>query len=138
MNRIASMSLALFLLPTAAYGQFSIDWYTIDGGGGVSSGGTFELQGTIGQHDAGTPHTGGSFGLAGGFWAVSPPGAGCYPDCDSSTGQGILDIFDFLCFQNGFAAGAPYACECDVSTGPGVCDIFDFLCFQNAFAAGCP
>jgi hypothetical protein len=62
----------------------------------------------------------------------------CYADCDSSTGAGVLDIFDFLCFQNAFVAGDPYACDCDTTTGPGVCDIFDFLCFQNAFVAGCP
>jgi hypothetical protein len=62
----------------------------------------------------------------------------CYPDCDISTGKGVLDIFDFLCFQNEFANSTPYACDCDIQTGPGVCDIFDFLCFQNEFAAGCP
>ncbi len=62
----------------------------------------------------------------------------CYPDCDSSTGQGVLDIFDFLCFGNRFSANDPYACDCDVSTGSGVCDIFDFLCFGNEFNAGCP
>jgi hypothetical protein len=76
-----------------------------------------------------------------------PPGGGpgvivvaspCYADCDSSTGPGVLDIFDFLCFQNRFAAGAPYACDCDTTTGLGTCDVFDFLCFQNQFAAGCP
>ena len=64
--------------------------------------------------------------------------AACYADCDTSTGVGVLDIFDFLCFGNRFSAGDPYACDCDVSTGPGVCDIFDFLCFGNAFNAGCP
>ena len=58
-------------------------------------------------------------------------GGGCYADCDSS---GSLDFFDFLCFQNAFAAGDPYA-DCDTS---GSLDFFDFLCFQNAFAAGCP
>jgi Beta-propeller repeat len=62
----------------------------------------------------------------------------CYADCDQSTGAGVLDIFDFLCFQNSFVNGASYACDCDTSTGVGVCDIFDFLCFQNAFVAGCP
>jgi hypothetical protein len=62
----------------------------------------------------------------------------CYADCDSGTGPGVLDIFDFLCFQNRFAQGSAYACDCDTSTGQGVCDIFDFLCFQNAFDAGCP
>ncbi len=62
----------------------------------------------------------------------------CYADCDRSTGPGILDIFDFLCFGNRFAANDPYACDCDTSTGLGVCDIFDFLCFGNEFSAGCP
>ena len=56
----------------------------------------------------------------------------CYADCDQS---GALDIFDFLCFQNSFVSGEPYACGCDPDP---VCDIFDFLCFQNAFVAGCP
>jgi hypothetical protein len=65
---------------------------------------------------------------------VSPD---CYPDCDSSTGGGILDIFDFLCFQDRFLAAEPYACDCDTNTGAGVCDIFDFLCFQGAFSEGC-
>ncbi|MCH7793015.1 MAG: hypothetical protein IID31_12140 [Planctomycetes bacterium] len=62
----------------------------------------------------------------------------CYPDCDRSTGNGVLDIFDFLCFQNSFVIGDPFACDCDTSTGPGVCDLSDFLCFQKAFMAGCP
>ena len=117
----------------SASAQFSIDWYTIDGGGGTSTGGTFELSGTIGQHDAGTM-SGGSFTLTGGYWS----GAGeepCYPDCD---GSGVLDIFDFLCFQNDFVTGNSYACDCDTSTGPLVCDMLDFLCFQTAFVAGCP
>ena len=55
----------------------------------------------------------------------------CYADCD---GSGELDFFDFLCFQNEFAAQTPYA-DCDESGGH---DFFDFLCFQDAFAAGCP
>ena len=62
----------------------------------------------------------------------------CYADCDPTTGVGVLDIFDFLCFSNRFALGETYACDCDLSTGANVCDIFDFLCFSNAFASGCP
>ncbi len=62
----------------------------------------------------------------------------CYADCDQSTGPGVLDIFDFLCFQNSFVNGKPYACDCDTTTGQLVCDIFDFLCFQDAFVGGCP
>ncbi len=62
----------------------------------------------------------------------------CYADCDTSTGVGVLDLFDFLCFQGSFVAGEAYACDCDTSTGPLVCDLFDFLCFQGAFVGGCP
>ena len=28
-------------------------------------------------------------------------------DCDTTTGQGVCDIFDFLCFQNAFVSGCP-------------------------------
>ena len=49
--------------------NYSIDWYTIDGGGGTSSGGPYTLSGTIGQPDAGV-HTGGPYTLVGGFWGA--------------------------------------------------------------------
>ncbi len=55
----------------------------------------------------------------------------CVADCDRS---GALDLFDFLCFQNAFAAGDASA---DLD-GDGQLTLFDFLAFQNAFAAGCP
>jgi hypothetical protein len=54
----------------------------------------------------------------------------CYADCDGSSS---LEFFDFLCFQDAFAAGESYA-DCDDS---GALNFFDFLCFQDAFAAGC-
>lgn len=62
----------------------------------------------------------------------------CYADCDATTGIGVLDIFDFLCFQSSFVAGTSYACDCNTTTGLLVCDVFDFLCFQDAFVSGCP
>jgi hypothetical protein len=132
----ALLPAALTAFSQTASAQFDISWYTIDGGGGSSSGGTFQLSGTIGQHDAGVM-SGGNFTLTGGFWSGAPEVA-CYADCDTSTGVGVLDIFDFLCFQNSFVGGNAYACDCDTSTGQLVCDIFDFLCFQNAFVGGCP
>ena len=30
-------------------GDYVLDWYTIDGGGGMSTGGDYSLSGTIGQ-----------------------------------------------------------------------------------------
>lgn len=57
----------------------SIDWSTIDGGGGTSTGGVYSVTGSIGQPDAGPTLSGGSFRLDGGFWsiiaAVQTPGA---------------------------------------------------------------
>jgi hypothetical protein len=60
----------------------------------------------------------------------------CYPNCDNSTNTPILNINDFLCFLNRFAAGDSYA-NCDHSTTPPVLNINDFLCFLNSFASGC-
>jgi len=45
---------------------YSMDWYTIDGGGGNTSGNSYQMTATIGQPDAGTS-SGGSFTLLGGF-----------------------------------------------------------------------
>ena len=54
----------------------------------------------------------------------------CPADLD---GDGELTIFDFLEFQNLFAAMDPRA-DFD---GDGEFTLFDFLAFQNEFAAGC-
>jgi hypothetical protein len=54
--------------PAAPHSGYSIDWYTIDGGGAMNStGGSYSLGGTIGQPDAGSL-SGGSYTLNGGFW----------------------------------------------------------------------
>lgn len=56
---------------TQAIGPYEIDWYTIDGGGGTSTGGPYTLKGTIGQPDA-AYSSGGNYELLGGFWAGGP------------------------------------------------------------------
>ena len=68
------------LIPTISFAQtYTIDWYKVSGGGGTSTGGVYAVSGTIGQHDAGGPMTGGSYSLTGGFWSlitvVQTPGA---------------------------------------------------------------
>ena len=65
----AGVALAL-LLVHSALAQFSIPWWTIDAGGGTSSGGVFRVSGTLGQPEAGGPMTGGPFTLTGGFWVL--------------------------------------------------------------------
>jgi probable HAF family extracellular repeat protein len=61
----------------------------------------------------------------------------CYANCDHSTTPPILNVGDFVCFQQRFAAGDP-AANCDGSTTPPTLNVADFVCFQQAFAAGCP
>jgi hypothetical protein len=54
---------------SASAQPYSIDWFTVDGGGGMNgSGGIYTLSGTIGQPDAGSRLSGGSYSLQGGFW----------------------------------------------------------------------
>ncbi len=60
----------------------------------------------------------------------------CYANCDGSTTPPVLNVLDFSCFINLFAAGHPYA-NCDGSTTPPVLNVLDFSCFLNRFAAGC-
>jgi hypothetical protein len=69
-NTILSTTALLLLALTAHAQSYSIDWYKVSGGGGTSSNGQYVLSGTIGQHDAGGPMTGGNYSLYGGFWAL--------------------------------------------------------------------
>ncbi len=64
-----ALTLLIIVLVTISMvaADYSISWYTIDGGGGLSTGGTFTLEGTIGQPDAGEM-SGGDYTLSGGFW----------------------------------------------------------------------
>ena len=52
--------LVLFPATSARAQSYSINWYKVAGGGGTSTGGTYSVSGTIGQHDAGGPMTGGN------------------------------------------------------------------------------
>src|SRR2546421_11850333 len=70
--------LADFAASRVSAQNYSIDWFTIDGGGGTSTGGVYSVSGTIGQPDAGHM-SGGNYTIDGGFWgiiaAVQTPGA---------------------------------------------------------------
>jgi hypothetical protein len=57
--------------------EWAVSWWTVDGGGGTSSGGDYALTGTAGQAEVGAWMQGGAYELAGGFW-----GAGGQPEYD--------------------------------------------------------
>ena len=76
MKKLMAVAMVALASPVVS-AQYSIDWHKIAGGGGVSTGRGFSLDGAIGQHDAGVPMSGGNFSLTGGFWAfcaVRTPG----------------------------------------------------------------
>ena len=60
----------LLVAASANAQQYSMDWYKISGGGGTSTGATYQVTGTIGQPDAGGAMSGGSYSLTGGFWSL--------------------------------------------------------------------
>jgi hypothetical protein len=66
-----SILLLGLLLPTIGFPQnYSIDWYKVAGGGGTSTGGTYQVSGTIGQPDASGAMSGGNYSMTGGFWSL--------------------------------------------------------------------
>jgi hypothetical protein len=116
--------------------DFTVDWYTIDSGGQMwSTGGGFELGGTIGQADAGvTAMTGGSFELVGGFWAAPP--CWCLSDVNNDGLRDGLDVQEFIdCV---LAGGVNCACA-DLYTD-GALDLEDVDVFVSDLLAGdaCP
>jgi hypothetical protein len=79
MKTLICSTLLIGSLISAHAQQASIPWFKIAGGGSTSTGAQFSVSGTIGQHDAGGPLSGGNFTLLGGFWVlptvIQTPGA---------------------------------------------------------------
>ena len=94
-------------LPPAARAQLTVDWFTIDGGGGTSAGGSSELSGTAGQPDA-AALAGGAFGLRGGFWPVARDATPCAGDTDGDRDVDLSDLANLLA-HFGVLAGAAWA-----------------------------
>jgi hypothetical protein len=107
-------TLALTLAGLTGQAQtFTLDWFSIDGGGGKSTGGVYAVTGTIGQPDAGQM-SGGQFVLQGGFWgviaAVQTPGAPLLSISNSSGNVTVswpLPATDFLLEQTNRLTGLP-------------------------------
>lgn len=73
MRKLTVATILIVALPAIAgvviaQSGFTLNWWTVDGGGGTSTGGGYALAGTGGQPDsgvmAGSPYT-----LTGGFWS---------------------------------------------------------------------
>ena len=133
MKRIFVRTLLMLLMISvglAIADDFEITRSTIDGGGAMSStGGEFELSGTISQPDAGQMTSGdGEFELTGGFWFEEPRG-----DCDSTGGVSLLDYDSLEPCLLGPNAGVAEGCACFDVDRSGSVDLFDFAVAQANF-----
>ena len=131
----AFVSLAAAFSATAggpSGGQYSIPWSTIDSGGVLnSSGGSYTLSGTIGQHDASGAISGGTYTLTGGFWAGVATAEPCLGDFNGNGGVDFDDLNTFIsAFQTQNLIG-------DFNGNGGV-DFDDLNTFILAFQTGCP
>ena len=133
MHRVFMSGAIAIAAASAAGGPFELVSSTIDGGGAALTGTHFELQGTIGQHDAGGVLVGSFFESQGGFWAAAGP-SGCGL-ADVAPPFGVLDLADISVFINGFLNMAP---EADLAEPFGVLDLSDINAFVSSFISGCP
>ena len=72
---LVTIALLLVVSTALARSGYDLSWWTVDGGGGTASGGSYTLVGTIGQPDAGIL-AGGAYTLGGGFWGGGVVAAG--------------------------------------------------------------
>ena len=123
-TRIILLSIAvLFVTATAnaqSGGQYEITWSTIDGGGSTSTGGPYELTGTIGQHDTGVSSAE-EYVLSAAFW---PGTFGC-----------IVNLTDLRLFAEQWLLTGNVAADFDED---GTVDIEDFAILAAWWYDQCP
>ena len=59
---------AISMVINQSYAQYAINKHSINNGGGKITGGSYELNGNIGQTDASSSMSNGGYSLNGGFW----------------------------------------------------------------------
>ena len=99
---IYAMGISLLVAAPAMADTFELTWYTADGGGATfSTGGGYQLGGSIGQPDASVAMSGGTITLVGGFWPGVPMYAPGDLNCDGSVN--FKDINPFVLYLSNFS-----------------------------------
>ena len=128
------MSAAAALAGLEAPAGYDLSWYTIDGGGGTSTGGTYDVSGTAGQPDAGIAMTGGGgYSITGGFWPAAGPAVNPCP-ADIAAPSGVVNAADLLAVINSW--GACPNCHADINHD-NIVNAADLLAVINAWGP-CP
>jgi hypothetical protein len=109
---------------------YEIEQSVIAGGGSTSSGGSYSVSGTIGQHDAGGPLAGGTYQLSGGFWAGGNTPVSRL--CADQNGDGSVTPTDFTAWISNFNSNDLMA---DVNQDGAVTPT-DFTAWIGAFNQG--
>lgn len=132
------------LLPAFAAGpalaqDFDLSWNTLDGGGAMfTTGGNFELSGSIAQPDAGSfvqPLSSDVYVLVGGFWpAGGAPACDCPGDVDCDNDVDLTDLTALL-GHFGVPGGAARS-DGDLD-GDGDVDINDLSVLLAGFGSTC-
>lgn len=117
-----------------AIGQtFTLEGASIDGGGGRSAGGPFDLLSTIGQHDSGTEMSGGGFELSGGFLPGGAPPL-CPGDVD---GDRDVDLTDLTVLLSSFGTTSGATREDGDLDDDGDVDLTDLTLMLSSFGTWC-
>ncbi len=125
------LGLATGLLGAGGEDEPDLSWYSVDCGGGVSSGGGFEITSLFGQPDAGAM-SGSDYAVTGGFLSI---GGGSAPPCPADLdGDGSVGFGDLLAVLA--AWGACEDCPEDIDES-GEVDFNDVLAVLSAWGP-CP
>ena len=120
MKTIFLFTATLFLTAQLGAQSLTVDWFTVDGGGGASSDGSLNIAGTAGQPDAGVMSDG-TLKVQGGFWPA-------FTATSASTG-GATSYKVFYSTQSG-APGLNYVGVVN-SDGSGNIHVLDTACWPR-------
>jgi hypothetical protein len=111
---------AILMVTAVQAAEYGIPWYTIDGGGGTSSGGPYTVTGTIGQADTGVSSAG-AYVNSGGFW---PGNFGC-----------VVNLTDLMRLAEAWLSSGANPADLDAS---GKVDMADFAVLSGWWMDHCP
>jgi hypothetical protein len=122
-EKINLLTICILLLSLPAFADYDIPWHTIDGGGGISTGGQYIVTGTIAQPDAAYSASE-QYELLGGFW----PGE---PLC-------VVDFYHFARFAELWLVTGPDLTADLYGDEYNIVDYFDLEKFIDHWLCYCP